>query len=44
MKCGWMDWAGSDYTDSLDLKSLEELFGMQDKQKQEAPGAACAHQ
>ena len=39
MKCGWMDWSGADYTDSLDLKSLEELFGVQDKAKQEAPGA-----
>ena len=39
MKCGWMDWSGTDYTDSLDLKSLEDLFGMQDKPKQEVAGA-----
>ena len=40
MKCGWMDWSTADYTDSLDLKSLEDLFGMQEtKPKQELPGA-----
>lgn len=39
MKCGWMDWSGTDYTDSLDLKSLEDMFGMQEnKPKQELPG------
>lgn len=42
MKCGWMDWSGTDYTDSLDLKSLEELFGIQDKPK-EIPGAPYIH-
>lgn len=39
MKCGWMDWSTTDYTDTLDLKSLEDLFGMQEnKPKLEAPG------
>ena len=38
MKCGWMDWAASDYTDSLDLKSLEELFGMQETKQKQEPG------
>ena len=39
MKCGWMDWSSADYTDSLDLKELESLFGMdKSKQKQELPG------
>ena len=30
MKCGWMDWCGSDYTDTLDLSELENLFGIDD--------------
>ena len=38
MKCGWMDWAESDYTDSLDLKSLEELFGMNEAKPKQEPG------
>lgn len=39
MKCGWMDWCGSDYTDTLDLSALEATFGMDiTKTKQELPG------
>lgn len=38
MKCGWMDWSSDDYTDFLDLKSLESLFGVEEKPKQELPG------
>lgn len=30
MKCGWMDWCGADYTDALDLSSLETMFGVDD--------------
>ena len=38
MKCGWMDWSASDYTDSLDLKALEDLFGMQENKQKQEPG------
>ena len=36
MKCGWMDWCGSDYTDSLDLSILEELFGIDETKLKQA--------
>ena len=38
MKCGWMDWAEGDYTESLDLKALEELFGMHENKQKQEPG------
>ncbi len=37
MKCGWMDWSDTDYTDSLDLNKLEEIFGIDNIPKPDLP-------
>ena len=43
MESGWMGWAKNDKTESIDLKGLEELFGVdKDKVQKVTPGKKVA--
>ena len=43
IKSGWISWSGTDVTNSLDFKNLEELFGQDSEAKPKTPGkCVCA--